>query len=214
MKIIPSFSVYISRKEICMRFMEKIVQDKIIPLAVIALLLTSCAGKPIDTFHNPTMDFAAIQTVAVMPFTNLTDDKRAGERVRDVFVTFLSATEAMYVLPPGEVQRGISRGGVFNPDAPSPEEVQKLAGIIKADAVITGVVREYGAVRSGSTTANVISVSMSLIEAETGKVVWTASSTKGGISMGDRLFGGGGEPMNKITEEAINEIIDKLFKQT
>jgi hypothetical protein len=41
--------------------------------------------------------------------------------------------------------------------------------------------------------------------------VWTASSTKGGISIWDRLFGGGGRPMNEITEAAIDDIINKLL---
>jgi hypothetical protein len=35
---------------------------------------------------------------------------------------------------------------------------------------------------------------------------------KGGISLWDRLFGGGGQPMNKITEKAVNDLINKLFK--
>jgi hypothetical protein len=39
-----------------------------------------------------------------------------------------------------------------------------------------------------------------------------ASSTKGGITFGDRLLGGGGEPMNVVNEEVVDEIIDKLFK--
>jgi len=39
-----------------------------------------------------------------------------------------------------------------------------------------------------------------------------ASSTKGGITFGDRLFGGGGEPMNVVTERAADDIIDQLFK--
>ena len=39
-----------------------------------------------------------------------------------------------------------------------------------------------------------------------------ASSIKGCITFGDCLFGGGGEPMNVVTEEAVDEIIDKLFK--
>jgi hypothetical protein len=188
--------------------------DRLIKIALFTIIvsLASCAANVKDTHHDPSMDFAAIRTVAVMPFANLTTDKMAAERVRDVFTTMLTATEAMYVLPPGEVARGISRVGVRDPSAPSPEEIQKLAGIILADAVITGVVREYGVVRSGSTSANIISLSLSMVETETGKVVWTSSSTKGGISLGDRLFGGGGEPMNEITVEAIDEILDKLFQ--
>jgi len=35
---------------------------------------------------------------------------------------------------------------------------------------------------------------------------------EGGINLGDRLFGGGGEPMNVVTEKAVDDIIDKLFK--
>jgi hypothetical protein len=51
-----------------------------------------------------------------------------------------------------------------------------------------------------------------MIETQTGKIVWTASSTQGGIGILDRLFGGGGQPMNKVTEKAINDLINKLFK--
>ena len=81
-----------------------------------------------------------------------------------------------------------------------------------ADAVITGTLREYGEVRSGPASANVISLSVQMMEAETGKVVWSASSTKGGISAADRLFGGGGKPMNAVTQEAVDDLIDKLFR--
>ena len=175
------------------------------------LLLSSCASTG-RTYLDSIMDFGAIKSVAVLPFANLSTDKQAAERVRDVFTTHLLATEAMYVLPAGEIARGVSKVGVSEPTAPSSEEIKKLAGIIKVNAVITGTVREYGAVRSAATSANVISLSLTMIEADTGKVVWTASSTKGGITLWDRLFGGGGRPMNDITEEAIDELLDQLFK--
>ena len=157
------------------------------------------------------MDFGAIQTVAVMPFGNLARDPVVSERVRDVFMNKLLATGATYVLPPGEVARGISRAEITAPATPSPEEVVKFGGIVKAQAIFTGVVREYGEVRSGTTTATMISVSVQLFEAQTGKVVWTASSTKGGITIWDRLFGGGGEAMNIVTEKAVDDLLSKLF---
>jgi len=175
--------------------------------------LVACATSTSipDNYHDPDMDFAALRTIAVMPFANLTRDKQAGARVRDTFMTALLSTGVVYVPPPGEVARGISKIGVTNPTAPSEEEIAKLTVIIQVDALITGVVREYGAVRSGTTSANVISLSLQMIEKESKKVVWTASSTKGGISIWDRLFGGGGRPMNEITEAAIDDIINKLL---
>ena len=146
-----------------------------------------------------------------MPFANLTSNKLAAERVRNSFMTSLLATGVVYVIPAGEVARGISRLGLLNPASPSPEEVAKISAIIKADAVITGALTEYGEVRSGPTTANVIALNVQMIERQTRRVVWTASTTKGGITVWDRLFGGGGRPMNDVTEAAINDILNKLF---
>jgi TolB-like protein len=176
------------------------------------LILVGCAAPQQTTYVDPNMDFGAIQTVAVMPFTNLARDPVVPERVRDVFINKLLATGAIYVLPPGEVARGVARAEIAAPTTPSPEEVVKLGGIIKVQAIFTGVVREYGEVRSGATAANAISVSLQMIETQTGKVVWTASSTKGGITIWDRLFGGGGRPMNVVTEEAVNDLLAQLFK--
>ncbi len=197
------------------------IQDPVLKMSSIRLLsvlavvcLTACASAKgaSDVYKDPNMDFGAVKTVAVLPFTNLTRDQAAAERVRDVFVNMLQATGAVYVVPTGEVARGIMRSGTTTPNAPSTEEIKKIAGAVSANTLILGVLKEYGEVRSGNSSANVISLSLQMIEAETGRVVWTASSTEGGISTWDRLFGGGGRPLNDITEKAVNDLIDKLFK--
>ena len=157
------------------------------------------------------MDFGSIQTVEVLPFANLSRDNAAGDRVRDVFITSLLATGAVYVVPVGEVNRGIIRAGIANPAAPSTDEVVKLGSFIKADAVLMGTLKEYGEVRSGSSVGSIISLSLQMVETQTGRVVWSGSTTKGGIGVTDRLFGGGGEPMNTITEKAVDDIINKLL---
>jgi hypothetical protein len=171
--------------------MKNIFMLKRILICFILIFLAACATTS-DIYRDPNMVVA--------------------ERVRDVFINDLLATGAIYVVPVGEVARGVSRAEISNPTAPSPEEVVKLGTIIKVQAVMTGVVKEYGEVRSGTTSANIVSVSLQMMEGTTGKVVWSASSTKGGISIWDRLFGGGGQPMNKITEKAIQDLINKLFK--
>lgn len=184
-------------------------------MGTLLVFLAGCTGNgppQKGVYFNELVDFASIQTVAVMPFQNLTDDEDAAERVRDVFMGMLLATEAVYVLPPGEVYRGISRVGMVNPAAPSIEEMKSLAGILDIDVVITGVIREYQLVRSGATSANIISFSLQMIETETGTIIWSAASTKGGITVIDRLFGGGGEPMNYVTLEGVDELLDKLFQ--
>jgi hypothetical protein len=183
-------------------------------LIVSAMLvsLVACAGGGIDKYRDPDMDFGSIRNVAVLPFVNLSRDQMAGDRVRDVFVTALLATGGIYVIPTGEVAKGVGQAGLQNPGAPSTAEIKKLAPLIKAEAIISGVVREYGEVRSGNAVANVISISLQMAEAQTGRVVWSTSTTKGGIGLKDRLFGGGGEPLNTITEEAVHDLIDQLYE--
>ena len=180
-------------------------------LSCLAIGVSVCQAQVTDVYRDPNMDFGSIQTVAVAPFANLARDQVVADRVRDVFISRLLSTGAVYVLPVGEVARGIAKLELQSPASPSPEEIIKLGTLLKADAVITGVVREYGEVRSGTTTANIISMSIQLIEAGTGKVVWSASSTRGGISFWNRLFGGGGQPVNKVTEEAVDALFDKLL---
>jgi len=179
--------------------------------AVSAAAASVCSAQVSDVFRDPKMDFGSIQTVAVVPFTNLARDQVVAERVRDVFINRLLSTEAVYVLPVGEVARGIAKLELLTPSSPTADQVVKLGALLKADAVITGVVREYGEVRSGTTSANIISMSIQLIEAGTGRVVWSASSTKGGISFWDRLIGGGGQPVNRVTEQAVDALFDKLL---
>jgi len=193
-----------------MAVMKKLSHLLKILLFLVPFILSACATT--DIYRDPNMDFGAIQTIAVMPFLNLTRDNIAGERVRDVFINKLLSTGAVYVLPIGEVARGIARADIQNPAAPSQEEVVRLSGLIKVQAVVTGVVKEYGEVRSGTTSGNTISMSLQMVEGTIGKVVWTASTTKGGISIWDRLLGGGGRPMNDTTDKAVNDLINKLFK--
>ena len=178
-------------------------------LCLVALLAGCAAGR---RYQDKSMDFAAVRTVAVMPFQNLSPVSTAGERVRDVFSNLLLSTGALYVLPSGEVGHAIAKAGLTNPTSPSKEEVLALGKLLAADAVVTGVLREYGEVRSGNAGANAISLSVEMIETATGRVVWAASTTQGGVGFWDRLLGGGGEPMNKVTEDAVRALLKQLFR--
>jgi len=184
-------------------------------LGLLGLLpLGGCAARRgVDvTYHDPNMDFGLIRSVAVMPLNNLSANKAADESVRDVLMTMLQATGAFYVLPPGEVGRGISRLSISSPSQPSAEEVVKFAQVVGVDVVIVGTVREYGELRSGGSVAGVVSFSLQMLEAQTGRVVWSASSSAGGVSAKDRVFGGGGRQMDEVTRRAVSRATDRLFR--
>ncbi|BDG09222.1 GNA1162 family protein [Anaeromyxobacter paludicola] len=181
-----------------------------VPWLLLALLAGCAKHRP---YHDPNMDFSGVKTVAVMPFWNLTQNQQSADRVREVFSNALLSTRAVYVMPNGEVARAISRVGLTSSSSPTAEEMAKLCPMLKADAVITGVVKEYGEVRATSAVSNVVSVGVQMQECATGKVVWAATSTKGGVTWAARLLGtGGGEPLNDVTEDAVDDLLRKLFQ--
>jgi TolB-like protein len=181
-------------------------------LAIVLAFALPVGCGTTDTYFEPAMDFGSLQSVAVLPFQDLTRTQEAAERVRDTFIGMLLATEAVYVLPTGEVARGISKTGGLRGGQPSADQVRQLGTVLQVEAIITGVLREYGSVRSGTTSANVVSLSLQMMEASTGRVVWSASSTKGGITIWDRLLGTRGQPMNVVTEKVVNDLLNKLFE--
>jgi hypothetical protein len=175
------------------------------------LLMASCAKQ--HAYHNANMDFASVRTVAVMPFWNLSKEPQAADRVRDVLQNSLLATNAVYVIPTGEVSRAVTRLGIAVPVTPSPDEVVKLCAMLKADAVITGVLKEYGEIRTSSAASNIVAMSLQMQESSTGKIIWSGASTRGGVGWGARLLGStGGRPVNDVTEAAVDDLLDQLFK--
>ncbi len=189
--------------------MNATATTKLAPVIGLALAAGCASGH---RYLDPNMDFGSVKTVAVLPFTNLSRENAAAERVRDVFTSMLLASNVLAVVPPGEVQSALSKVGVASPTTPATEDVVKLGKALKADAVITGTLREYGEVRSGSTAGNVISLGVQMFETTSGKLVWSADTTKGGVSMADRLLGSSGAPMNEVTEAAVDDLLGKLLK--
>jgi hypothetical protein len=184
---------------------------RIAVFAAFALALAGCASQ--RTYHNANMDFASVRTVAVLPFWNLSKDPQGADRVRDVFTNALLATNAVYVIPTGEVARAVARAGIASAVSPASDEVVKLCGMLKADAVITGVLKEYGEVRTPSATSNVVALSLQMQEGATGNVVWAGASTKGGVGWSARLLGTtGGDPVNDVTEQAVDDLLRQLFR--
>ena len=55
-----------------------------------------CAKKT-PVYINPNTNFGFIKRVAVLPFENLSTDRFADKKVRDVFVTSLLSTEVIDV---------------------------------------------------------------------------------------------------------------------
>jgi TolB-like protein len=181
--------------------------------ATIALLVFAGAcGHAVTQYVHPNADIAAIKTVAVLPFENLSSDHTAGDKVQKVFSTELLATGAFSVVEPGLVSKTLKANRIESTESLGPADFKKIGEELKADAVFTGAVVDFAETRSGQTPIPQITIQLRLVECPSGATVWSASRSKSGASASARLFGIGGESLTEAARELVKEELGTLVK--
>ncbi|MBD1401100.1 hypothetical protein [Pelovirga terrestris] len=154
-------------------------------LVALVLLLAGCASRPsVQSFSRTDASLAHIQAVAVLPF----EGSDTAPRVREFAMTQVLAQGLFDVIDKGRVdsflaQEAIAPGTPL--DAPT---LRRLGQIINVQAFMLGSV-EQGSDARGSAVYPEISMTLRLIDAETGVLLWQASGRGSGYSLADRLFG-------------------------
>ncbi|MGB2769599.1 MAG: hypothetical protein WBC88_07715 [Candidatus Zixiibacteriota bacterium] len=182
------------------------------------LILPSCAGGP-RVYLNPEADISFYQKVGVVPFINLAADRFAGERMTSTFVTELLITEKFDVIERGEFDHVVQQIRSSTGGSPSTEltaeQLKAIGEQAGVNGIIEGVVKEYEMVRLGQGTYPLISFSVKLVDAPTGRVVWESNySAKGGpklpiISLGETHTLG--RLAQKVCRKVVRKFVRKAF---
>ncbi|MBI5182767.1 MAG: hypothetical protein HY999_00160 [Nitrospinae bacterium] len=168
-------------------------------------------------YLNPSANFQYIKRIAVLPFNNLTDEKFAGERVRSIVIIELLSRGIFDIVEMGEIATTLK--GVYEEWGyregelvPVDKEIAKRLGErLDVQAIILGSVEEYGISRSGTGSTPIISLSLRMIDTNSGEILWQASCNKRGGSYIGRLFGLDEMTMSNLTMEVAKKIIDTLL---
>jgi TolB-like protein len=182
------------------------------------LIFYGCAGGP-RIYLNPEADMAFYQKVGVVPFINLTNDRFAAEKMTNTFTTELLITEKFDVIERGEFDRIVDQVRRETGTSPVEEltsaQLKALGEQAQVNGVIEGVVKEYEMIRLGQGSYPLISFSVKLVDAPTGKVVWKSSCTmKGGpklpiISAGETYTLG--ELAQKACKKVVGQFVGKAY---
>jgi hypothetical protein len=182
-------------------------------LAMIALLvLAGACGHAVTQYVHPNADIAALKTVAVLPFENLSQDRTAGDKVQKIFSSELLATGAFSVVEPGLVSKTLKASRIETTESLGPADLKKLGEELKADGVFMGSVVDFAESRSGQTPTPDITIQLRLVECQSGATVWSASRSKSGASASARLFGIGGESLTEAARELVKQELNTLVK--
>ena len=188
-------------------------------LACISIILLlgfgiGCGGRgTTPSFYiRPDYDFSYIKKVAVLPLDNLTNEKFAGEAVRQVVICELLATGLVDVVVPGEADTTIEKLGLRSTKSLNAEQIKTISNSLKVQAVILGSVGKFGEVRIGNISAPEVTITLMMADATSGSIVWSITKTGGGASFMARHFGAKSETMSEAVLRVVREAIQTLYK--
>ena len=194
------------------------MKNKIIFTAfAVVLAALACAGP--STFINRDTDWTFYKRIGVLPLTNLTQDRFAGEKVQSALITELFLSRRFDVVEPGEFNSKAS-DALKAANAQAGQElsldlIKAIGQKAEVQGVIEGIVREYTTVRVGQAEYPLISINVRMIDVPTGTVIWMTSYTKKGgpnlpiISLGETHTLG--ELTQKACHDVVNDFTSKAF---
>ncbi|MBI5875012.1 MAG: hypothetical protein HZB81_04075 [Deltaproteobacteria bacterium] len=193
----------------------KYMKMKAVLMFFLLLFVVAGCGTSTIRYVNPTANFSYIKKVAVLPFNNLSDDRYAGERIRNTLTVDLMSRGVFEVVEQGEVTKvlgvifreaGVEEGRAVTVD----KETLKLIGEkLSIQAVILGSVDEYSG--GGYGGGNVVSVAMRMLDTNSGIVLWQAKTTETSKSILRKLIGIEEVDRSELTRNAVKNVLDTLL---
>lgn len=183
---------------------------RLFALGIAVLSVAGCAAS-VRFYVNPQADMSYYKKVAVLPFSNLTQQGFAGERVTRAFVTELVIADRFRVVEASDFRAALAQVGVESniEGGIDPEKLKEAAARVGATGVVRGAVTEYQMQRAGQDEVPVVGFDVELLDAATGNVVWRVSLSRRGHGRLP-LVGGGARSFGRVTQEACEQAVAVL----
>ena len=180
-------------------------------LVGLALILFGC-GSPVTRFTHPDVDFSFYESVGIIPFESLGQDRLAGDKATNIFFAELLTRDFAAVCEPGQFAAAIQRvrgTGISNLSW-SAADVARLAKEANVQGVFTGTVRDYEMTNVGRSLYPLVAIEVRLLDASTGNLVWSASVTRRGGPALPFMFWRETHTLGELTTEVCRELLETL----
>ncbi|HEX7624004.1 MAG TPA: hypothetical protein VF400_10575 [Anaeromyxobacteraceae bacterium] len=144
--------------------------------------------KPRRVFRAPVMDDVGPRSIAVLPFTNQTSRRFAGDVVLGQFVAQLARSGSFDVIDPGVIREELLGHRIVLEGGVSVDHALAMLDLLQADLVLSGYVERYEAPAGQGPPK--VEFSSYVIDRRTGELVWSSASQGSGDD-GVFFFGAG-----------------------
>ena len=171
-------------------------------LSAMLLLLAGCGSSSVTrSFMRENTSLAHIQTVAVLAFEGGGD----APRIREFTMTQLLASGIFDVVDKGRVDNLLAQEALAEGAPLDPATMRRLGQRLNVQGFILGSVQQVSASR-GSAVFSEITMTLRLIDSETGTLLWQASGRGSGYSLTDRLFGMAPKDSFEVTMALLRDL--------
>lgn len=180
-------------------------------LLVTALIaLAGCGARPqVKSFLRQDVNLGYIRTVAVLPFEQ---QAGAAEQIREIAITQVLASGLFDVLDKGRVDSALAEEAVERGRPIDPPTLRRLAQRLGVQAFLLGSVDQAGDARAGTSVYPEVTLTLRLVDAENGVLLWQASGRGSGYSLADRLFGLRPRNSFEVTLDLLSRLLRTLGK--
>jgi len=173
--------------------------------------LPACSPRATD-YVNPNVDFSFVHRVAIFPFQNRSQDLQAAARVQSIFMAEILDRGGLVLVDQGQVLSILQQSKISPGATLSSEQIIDLGKQLSVQGIFFGTVEEYGQARISNAQVYQITASFSLLETETGSLIWNSQVSRDGTSFWRRLFGGGTASLYQVSRSAVRDALRTLFK--
>lgn len=169
------------------------------------------------SFVNPQADFSFYKKVGLLPFRNQAEDRLAGEKVTENFMTELLIVGELEVMDPGQFNAVVAQ--VVRSNAPvstldlSPSQLTQIAGLAGVQGIFMGTVHDYKMIPLGGDQYPMISMTVKFVDAPTGTVAWQGSiNATGGpylpiVSIGETFT------LGELSQKSCRIVVKDFYKK-
>lgn len=177
-------------------------------LLLCSLSLTGCSSKKnLEHFNRENIDIGYVKNIVVLPFENNSKDDFAPERVRNVTTTQILADGLFDVIDKGLVDNHLREEAIDLEKPMDKQAIRRLGQRFNVQAILFGTIDLAEEGRKGAVVYPELTLTMRLIEVESGLIIWQASGNESGDSAWRRLFG---LPMTGTFEISLN-LVERML---
>lgn len=176
---------------------------KILLISIICfMLISACAFPPSRRGVYPPAVSLPPKVIAVLPFTNQSNDLDAPEILRNIFNRHLSMREGYVLKSLGETDKVLASKGISDAGQLPVISVQELGESLNVDGVIYGELIDFSYITLGVYMKRAVKASFKLINTKTGDLIWEEEKK---VSHTELAFKDAGKAFAKQLKDKLKE---------